>query len=495
MKAQMSIDPKLIKLLGQKMYSTNPVTICVRELLQNAADACKRKGVEPDIKLSIVSNKRRCTIECSDNGIGMTDTQIVTDFLCLGGTSKRGEAGNTGGFGIAKAVIMSGEYWSVQSLDSICDSDTIVAGDDISKLTEPVDGTIVTAEFADQSIYYWLDDVLCLIAFSDIKVWLTVEENGHMLLSDHVGLTQEKVFLAKGELQNWSGYGLQKVQVGEHMFSSKCMVRLNGLVQFGKWVYGNSMEGNIVVDIHTTEDPSSPAYPFPTSREKMNSEIDSEVDKWMRQRAKSSYTTDKIIKRGLEDDEIQYVTGRVLRGKRKSGGPVEDSLKAQAAESSRAEHIEDWIRAAQSVRTPDQEILEFVDQYSNQPIMRLMNYAFDEDTAARDAKIVSAWCAVLETVLLEGQAFGVGLTSEKDTMSELKNVQEILFFVINPDIFTGHESNEGIILSMWQYACSEASHINNSDFAEQYSMMVTYLMSSTSDAMFQNLSHIARLLS
>jgi HSP90 family molecular chaperone len=55
-KAVMSIDPRLVSLVGRKLYSSHPIPIVTRELLQNSVDACRRKGIEPDIKIEIFHN-------------------------------------------------------------------------------------------------------------------------------------------------------------------------------------------------------------------------------------------------------------------------------------------------------------------------------------------------------------------------------------------------------------------------------------------------------
>src|SRR3990170_9015097 len=131
--ATMSIDPRLLKLVGRKLYSSHPIPIIVRELLQNSVDACNRKGVEPRITITVKqldANGNDWLVSCEDNGIGMTPEQLVNDFLRLGG-KKEEWANQTGGFGIAKAAILGSDDWEVHTLNNFLSRDILHIGGDI----------------------------------------------------------------------------------------------------------------------------------------------------------------------------------------------------------------------------------------------------------------------------------------------------------------------------------------------------------------------------
>jgi len=93
---------KLLLLLARTLYKHK--SACLRELVQNAADACRLRkkydsAIEPEIKIEFKSNKLTVT----DNGIGMSLSDISNYLLKVGRTSKVEELKDdllTGKFGI-----------------------------------------------------------------------------------------------------------------------------------------------------------------------------------------------------------------------------------------------------------------------------------------------------------------------------------------------------------------------------------------------------------
>ena len=72
--------------------------------------------------------------------------------------------------------------------------------------------------------------------------------------------------------------------------SNRVIYRLNGLTQFTSYGYGNA-EFNIVVDVTTTARPDSESYPFTLSREELNSEIQSQLTRKIRDYFTNAQTT------------------------------------------------------------------------------------------------------------------------------------------------------------------------------------------------------------
>ena len=90
-------DPDIIKLLIQPLYGDNP-SYGVRELVQNAVDACREmeqikksegKTYSGKIKVHIDTKSKSFTIE--DNGIGMTADTIVNYYLKAGSSYRRSD--------------------------------------------------------------------------------------------------------------------------------------------------------------------------------------------------------------------------------------------------------------------------------------------------------------------------------------------------------------------------------------------------------------------
>lgn len=73
-----------------------------REVVQNGVDA----GATEMVLLAREEEDGNWTIAAQDNGKGMDKTTLVDKFLVLGGTTKVGAAGKTGGFGKAKELII-----------------------------------------------------------------------------------------------------------------------------------------------------------------------------------------------------------------------------------------------------------------------------------------------------------------------------------------------------------------------------------------------------
>lgn len=90
-------DPDIIKLLIQPLYGDNP-SYGVRELVQNAVDACREmeqikksegKTYSGKIKVHIDTKSKSFTIK--DNGIGMTADTIVNYYLKAGSSYRRSD--------------------------------------------------------------------------------------------------------------------------------------------------------------------------------------------------------------------------------------------------------------------------------------------------------------------------------------------------------------------------------------------------------------------
>ena len=87
--AKLNANPELLKLLIHPLYGNSP-NYGVRELLQNAVDACierqylekDNKDYEPLVTVSVDTKKKKFII--TDNGIGMTEDVIINYFLSAG---------------------------------------------------------------------------------------------------------------------------------------------------------------------------------------------------------------------------------------------------------------------------------------------------------------------------------------------------------------------------------------------------------------------------
>ena len=83
------VNPDIVKMLIEPLYGNDP-SYGVRELIQNAVDACNERkvidGTEGEITVNVDTNKHLFTIK--DNGIGMTE-KVISDYFLTAGASFR----------------------------------------------------------------------------------------------------------------------------------------------------------------------------------------------------------------------------------------------------------------------------------------------------------------------------------------------------------------------------------------------------------------------
>ena len=97
-KAQLSVNPEIVKLMIAPLYGNEP-SYGVRELLQNAIDACnEREEIEHasgrdytgEITVEVDIKNRKLTI--TDNGVGMSEDVLINYFLTVGASYRRSES-------------------------------------------------------------------------------------------------------------------------------------------------------------------------------------------------------------------------------------------------------------------------------------------------------------------------------------------------------------------------------------------------------------------
>lgn len=102
----------IIALLGDRMYSGDPIVTSIKELLQNSYDAIKMEAKNtPNLQgyIEIITNKDNRTITVQDNGCGMTKEVVESAFFGIGCSHKEGLSTEerSGGFGAAKVQFLT----------------------------------------------------------------------------------------------------------------------------------------------------------------------------------------------------------------------------------------------------------------------------------------------------------------------------------------------------------------------------------------------------
>lgn len=113
---EFTISKNVIELLIEPLYQQqDKLKVVIRELLQNALDACKKKRVHAKIEIIISEDNGHSFLKIVDNGIGMNLQEIRENFLTVGKTSKRSNCeGLIGKYGIGiLSIFLIGDYAEV----------------------------------------------------------------------------------------------------------------------------------------------------------------------------------------------------------------------------------------------------------------------------------------------------------------------------------------------------------------------------------------------
>lgn len=498
MKAEMSVDPRLFALLGRKLYTSNPVVIAIRELLQNSRDACIRAGVEPDISFVMEYDDatESVRISCSDNGCGMSEEEIVGKFLCLGGTSKTGTQ-ESGRFGVAKVALMCGSYWFVHTLSSTLDSDTVLRGDDIGVALNRREGTLIEIEYKDVGgSYSWLTQSIEMLAFSDVSVKFCYKRNGAVVNEGLLGGLPEKVELISQP--QWTGYAIQEMKIFDSTYRGGCYVRLNGLVQHKRFRYGSeALQGNLIVDLDSSLSPDDKNFPMVMSREKLIQPVEGQVNEWHSFHSRNASTTDILVRRKITNAQVSFTKGRLYVGRRGKTSVDEQLSELADKNLEKAKVIESWLGTAgydSANLTEESGLSEFYDEDSKFPLLRLFDYSPNPDDVELDSRFIVAWALILEEIIPEGIRFGVGIMGGDEISAEMTEVEGVKFFCINPREFLTHFTMDASIICLWQKACHVCAHLSVNDHDERYTSTIEYLTEATIDPILAKTREIGKIL-
>ena len=550
MKAQITIDPRLIPTMGRSLYSGNPAVVAVRELLQNSWDACIAKGVKPDIHITIDRADKYASIEtvtvtCRDNGIGMTEKQLLNDYLRLGTTGKK-DMKSTGGFGIANAVVFSNEKWHVHTLDHYaCPDENMEI--DIEHTGEHLDGTEVTLEIKVDFFVSQLREAMRMIYFSAVDVKFTYTEDGELKYEDeHAGFSKLVSRIVDQEFKEDKLASLHKVRLMDDVeiydfhTNGYDIIRLNGLVQFLSFQTSKRLT-NLIFDIVTIYRPTEKHYPFTLSRESVQDSTAALISS-----ISKKHTTDMLSSyRELEKPRVstqRIVNGYMLKGKR---GRSLDELVEGLAEPVRLRSGEiitisaeqmyigkdgegkivledgreisivppsdspqgkthsdryydpgtsvEFINIAKIVKDLKELPGEKPEFYKSIAVIQ-DNYKKDPATVKAHARVLRAWREILEITASFEEKFGIGITSQSwiNGRRIIQNSQ--VFYVVNPNCVLNIDTPGGRILRLWNLACHECAHAKHDIHDEAFSSEMGKISGETADQFWANFTRIKKLL-
>lgn len=239
--AELTIDYSIIPVLGRSVYSSMPLFVVLRELLQNSTDA-KAKHIE--INTSVLDNGD-LVITFIDDGIGIQD--FLNHFLKFGGSSKRTEDGNIGGFGIAKIAVFASKDWYCESNGWRVTKDMMMNKLRSSKSTRTIGTEIQVVIDSSQVPYAWERTIKEFVCTSNLPPQILV--NGNV----YDKYTEQEVVLPsnnKVTLLGSSGGYLK--------------ARINGLLMFTSSISGWK---DYAIDFQLSGDPYSETYPLTANRD------------------------------------------------------------------------------------------------------------------------------------------------------------------------------------------------------------------------------------
>ena len=492
MKAIATVHPRLIPMIGRKQYQNHPLPTVARELLQNSRDACLRAGVVPDIHITVRVHPKypeKYQVICADNGIGMTEEQLVNDFLALGGNSKS-ENDNVGGFGVAKAAIMSCNPWSVQSLDNYIDEDIVNEGADVEK-REAIIGTIVTVTINENPWYSNWRQFFQTIYLSDVHVNLHCDVHDHSCIDKDAGF--HKIEMGKEMKVDQAADCVTKLadpfkipNCGE--MTGHNIVRINGLFQF-LWTSGGR-ETNLFFDFTPIVRPEDSSYPVTMNREQLTGTANGMVRAIVAAHDTNVLQSKILLEKKKDDgkETVMIIPGCKLIGKNSRLRQPEERQQMFMGNATDGVGID--VQHA-----PENKSVVHSGS-SKEPTLVIVRYTGNPETAKRHAALLRVWRYVLEIVASDKEEFGIGITDDQWVYAQRMEIENIPFYVLNAEAVGKDQkgSDVGFVLRMWMLAVHEVTHYAVSSHDERFTTIMDDIVKSTSDVMYANLKDIARLL-
>ena len=285
-----TVDQRAFSLLGENLYEGRLAAIWGREVVQNAVDAGARnitltfrQGYFPEGRANFdfdgtcardwEAREAATILTCEDDGIGMDDDVIHDAFLRLGGSFKLDETENIGGYGAAKAIILCGQMWSLDTNEWHLDSG-MMGNESIRRVDSPRDGTLIEMGITTSSYYRWkyedLRTCLVLCHLPGVRIRLIHLSATGAVLSDEVikGVRAGRELIGLGWAKLSSNGAKAKVYRGLH-------VRARGLYQFTSYL---SYDACVFLDIDHLPRAGEADYPLTVSREGLKSQYRVEVE-------------------------------------------------------------------------------------------------------------------------------------------------------------------------------------------------------------------------
>lgn len=338
-RVEISVDPRLLQTIGRSLYKGHPIPILIRELVQNAVDAHIRDDSVPDIDVTIQMDGagEPIMISVRDKGIGMSADDLHNNFLRLGASDKGSVSDKSvGGFGIAKAAIMSHPFWAVHTRDNYVDYDMLLEHELYSK-REEIKGTLVTIRLDCCWGYYDKRTAMMMLLLSNLEgvnlIFLN-NDGKETTRIENIGIHNLKAIAV---VEDWSDTVKETLAENLQMITLQdvdyrlndrismeikglTVVRIKGLVQYIKRNYGYR-KTNLIFDLLSVETPDSDDYPLTISREGIKGKLGEFITTEVNLADVNAISADDKIKTPVKSS-IDQIEGYFICGIGELAGPT-----------------------------------------------------------------------------------------------------------------------------------------------------------------------------
>jgi len=537
------VSDKLIRLVGQNLYSTSPIfPVTVRELLQNSIDAQKAKGIDTPILFTVIIDPKNSmtSLICEDAGIGMDQTVINEKFLVIG---ESGKDQGVGGFGIAKAaIILSCDSWSLLTQNNkYTGSNITVNSEPTMEVLEGCKIQLNYDNYKNNRLYPYnhsYNQAIAYLITSDAKSAITFQNlAGNDSANAQISVTglkvNNKTLLEKLEIgcntieihcvpainhQFISVFG-QFLTATDNQLMGRTIYRLNGLTQFIEYGYSGA-KFNLVVEISTTARPDNENYPFTLSREEVSDEIQSELSNKLRNYFNNERST--IIKlKEANGDKIKYqecYDGGLHSGESTKLTKTEKKLATQKAQDKVIEQeisalvttpIVDRLNTVQTRQnhndtnadttpTPIADLLEMSPLGIKTLIERTPETLKINIKANKYIKLLQVWTELIALIMSASpdyqHSFGIGLALDDDYVALRKRHDDVIYYLFNPADLKVSDPMTTVTRLLFA-ACHEVAHTHYSNHNESFVVAHGQIMNNfLKEHGMQALYEIARVL-
>lgn len=292
----------IIALLGDRMYSGDPVLTSIKELLQNSYDAIKMQTKDiPSLKgrIEILTNRKERTIQIIDNGCGMTKEVVESAFFGIGCSHKEGLSTEerSGGFGAAKVQFLTfPEKIHLRTVkNGICTEcsvtrEQLLDGEEFNLTqleTAEGNGTRVVLHIGEKTMKGDCFD-LCFPSVSSLKSYLPVGKLTVRYVRDgYYGTEEETIDCNKLFEYPFVGtaeacFGKIDIYMGS-LSSSRGSERVKvysaGIKQFEEW-FGDYEHryAPLIINVRPCVDAHHELYPINNQRQGWSAKVKPEVD-------------------------------------------------------------------------------------------------------------------------------------------------------------------------------------------------------------------------